>query len=140
MSLKKMILKKNKGTVDEIIIPLFFLFALFVVVIGTLNFVVPIVKYINANQVARTYILKIESNGYLTEENTDQLKTKLTNLGFTNIDLTGTTFSPVSNGDDVFLNIKYDQTYNAFSIVNFNVVVNHVTKSVTISRSSTAKN
>ncbi len=133
-------MKKKKGEIDQYVIIILGILSFFIITIASLNYVSSTDKYITANQIARKYILKIESNGYLTPENSIKLRSELTNEGFSNIDLTGTTMSEVKNGEDVFLFINYDQPVRHIDIENFNIKFVNETQRVQISRSSTAKN
>ncbi|QAA32711.1 hypothetical protein [Clostridium manihotivorum] len=133
-------MKKKKGEIDQYVIIVLGILSFFIITIASLNYVGSTDKYITANQIARKYVLKIESKGYLTPENAAKLRSELTNQGFSNIDLTGTTMSEVKNGEDVFLFINYDQPIRNIDIENFNVKFVNEVQRVQISRSSTAKN
>ncbi|ERI90705.1 hypothetical protein HMPREF1982_03743 [Clostridiales bacterium oral taxon 876 str. F0540] len=133
-------MRKKKGEIDQYVIIVLGILSFFIITIASLNYVGSTDKYITANQIARKYVLKIESKGYLTPENAAKLRSELTNQGFSNIDLTGTTMSEVKNGEDVFLFINYDQPIRNIDIENFNVKFVNEVQRVQISRSSTAKN
>lgn len=132
--------KKYKGTIDQFIIPLVGILAIFILCIATLNYINSTNKYITANQIARKYILKIETYGYLDNNNVNKLKNELSLQGFTNIDLSGTTLVPVGNGEDVYLNIRYDQKIKTVKIDGYNVSFQDEVKRISLTRSSTAKN
>ncbi|MBV4419308.1 hypothetical protein KM800_08185 [Clostridium tyrobutyricum] len=133
-------MRKKKGEIDQYVIIVLGILSFFIITIASLNYVGTTDKYITANQIARKYILKVESSGYLTPDNAIKLKSELTNQGFSNIDLTGTTMTEVKNGDDVFLFISYDQPIRNIDIENFSVKFVNEVQRVQISRSSTAKN
>lgn len=57
-------------------------------------------------QIARTYLLQMETDGYLTEENKGLLLNDLAALDMVNIDLTGTSFTDVGYGNQVRLVIR----------------------------------
>ena len=57
-------------------------------------------------QVARTYLLQMETDGYLTEEIKGLLLNDLAALDMVNIDLTGTSFTDVGYGNQVRLVIR----------------------------------
>lgn len=61
---------------------------------------------LEVSQVSRKYILKMETEGYLTPHNQNELLLELKELGLKNVDLTGTTLSPVVYGDTIILRIK----------------------------------
>lgn len=58
------------------------------------------------SQVARCYILKMETVGCLTEGEKSNMLAELDAIGLQGIDLSGTTMSPVEYGDSVILRIR----------------------------------
>lgn len=56
-------------------------------------------------QVARKYILRMETVGYLTPSDRTALQQELTSLGVTEIDLEGTTLHEMSYGSPITLEI-----------------------------------
>ncbi len=58
------------------------------------------------SQVARCYILKMETLGCLTENDKNQMLAELQSIGLQGIDLTGSTINPVEYGDSVILHIR----------------------------------
>lgn len=58
------------------------------------------------SQVARCYILKMETLGCLTEADKNQMLAELQSIGLQGIDLTGSTMHPVEYGDSVILHIR----------------------------------
>lgn len=61
---------------------------------------------LEVSQVSRKYILKMETEGYLTPHNQNELLLELKELGLKNVELTGTTLLPVAYGDTIVLRIK----------------------------------
>lgn len=61
---------------------------------------------LEVSQVSRKYILKMETEGYLTPQNQNELLLELKELGLTNTELTGSTLMPVSYGDTIVLRIR----------------------------------
>jgi len=61
---------------------------------------------LEVSQLSRKYILKMETEGYLTPHNQNELLLELKELGLKNIELTGTTLLPVAYGDTIILRIK----------------------------------
>jgi len=136
-------LKKKKGEIpDHAAMTLLGILAFFVIILASMGYIQAIDKYITANRISRNYMLKMESydHGYLSQDDSAQLKEDLENKGFTNVDLSGTTFTEVDNGGDIYLDIKYDQRIREVEIKGFNIQFVNVTKNVEISNSSTAKN
>ncbi len=58
------------------------------------------------SQIARCYILKMETMGCLTEGEKNKMLAELYAAGLRGIDLTGTTMNPVEYGDCVILQIR----------------------------------
>ena len=58
------------------------------------------------NQLARKYILRMETVGYLTAEDKTALCQELDSMGVTEIDLSGTTLSQTSYGAPIYLQIS----------------------------------
>ncbi len=58
------------------------------------------------SQIARCYILKMETMGCLTEEEKNNMLAELQAVGLRGIDLAGTTLNPVEYGDSVILQIR----------------------------------
>ncbi|MCM1342207.1 MAG: hypothetical protein NC246_00060 [Muribaculaceae bacterium] len=58
------------------------------------------------SQIARQYILRMETVGYLTEEDRIRLGRELAGAGVTELELEGTTLSPVTYGDIITLEIR----------------------------------
>ena len=90
-------------------------------------------------QVAREYLLIMETEGYLKLEDQEGLISELEGYGLYNISLSGTTTSEVSYGDRIYLSIRgtYDDNILAFVDGISRVASNPVT--VTIHRQTTAK-
>lgn len=63
-------------------------------------------KKLEVSQVSRKYILKMETEGYLSGENKNNLLQELRAMGVLEPDLTGTTLQPVAYGDTILLKIK----------------------------------
>ena len=90
-------------------------------------------------QVAREYLLIMETEGYLTASDQVALKEELESCGLYNISLSGTTTSEVGYGERVYLKIRgtYDNNILAFAGGISKVTASPTT--VTIERQTTAK-
>lgn len=136
-------LRKSKGELPGYMIVIYLgIFSLLVLILSSIGGIEVFDKYLTTNIIARKYIFQMESysHGYLTSDNAEKLKDDLQNQGLKNIDLSGSTMSEVENGGDIYLDIKYDQTYKKIEIQNYNIKVVTVTQRVEIPLSSTAKN
>lgn len=58
------------------------------------------------SQLARKYILRMETVGYLTGQDAVELKSEMDRIGATNINLEGSTLSAVGYGESIVLDIK----------------------------------
>ncbi len=65
-----------------------------------------LMKKLEISQISRKYILKMETEGCLTETAEKELMQELQSAGMYHIELSGTTLQPVSYGDAVYLRIK----------------------------------
>ncbi len=75
------------------------------------------------DMIARRYIIKMETTGYLQSEDCDELVDELKKIGIYDIDLSGTTMTEVSYGSEIQLVVsgKYDfSSYGIDSLLNFN--------------------
>lgn len=59
-----------------------------------------------AGQIARNYILRMETVGYLTQADEERLRQELTRNGITDIELTGTTKEQTVYGTQITLRIR----------------------------------
>ena len=90
-------------------------------------------------QVAREYILIMETEGYLNTSDQQSLRLELEGYGLHHISLSGTTTSEVDYGDRIYLSISgtYDDNILAFA-EGISKYTSHES-SITINRQSTAK-
>ena len=58
------------------------------------------------SQVVRKYLLRMETTGYLTEDDSVALEAELTGLGATELDFTGSTMNEVEYGAEIILKIR----------------------------------
>ena len=63
-------------------------------------------RKLDMSQVARKYILVMETKGCLTGEDSSLLLSELEQLGFHEVDITGTTQVPVGYGETIWLKIR----------------------------------
>lgn len=141
MDTKRKKLKTKKGEMPDYAIMISLsLLACFIVMLSSINFIGAIDKHLEIHRVARNYMLKIESHGYLSQDNATKLQENLENMGLSNINLSGTTMNKVNNGDDIQLDVHYDQTIKEIEINKFNIVLKNEVKHNEVELSSTAKN
>lgn len=70
----------------------------------------------DVNMIMRKYIIRIESNGYLTADDESELMQELKDIGMTNIDISGSTLSEVEYGETVYLYVKGDISKRVVSL------------------------
>ena len=140
-NLRGYLTKKDKGSMVD------FVYVLCALVMVTIIFVIMMDCYSDLDNktkiemLGREYILRMESMGYLSEEDQDSLMEELKKYGVIDITLTGTTKEPVDNGNKIILNIVGSLEINAFQLENWL----HLKKGrrlvpLIIHKSSTAKN
>lgn len=70
----------------------------------------------DVNMIMRKYIIRMESEGYLTADDESELMEELKDVGMTNIDISGTTLSEVEYGETVYLYLKGDISKRVISL------------------------
>lgn len=135
-------LKRNQnGTILDILSVFIMVIALSVLMIGYLNTMRLLQQKEDINQIARKYILRMETIGYLKNADRVELVQDLTALGITEIDLTGTTLADVGYGNPITLSIQGNikgQELNNGDILN--ILFEHKEYPFIHKKMSTAKN
>ncbi len=98
--------KKEPGNVGEILAMGLCVLALTAVMLSYMENVQLIAKKSEVGQLARCYLLKMETDGYLTPLDRTELTGRLEELGLTQIDYAGSSLEPVGYGNDVVLQIR----------------------------------
>ncbi|MBE5936526.1 MAG: hypothetical protein E7265_00675 [Lachnospiraceae bacterium] len=94
-----------------------------------------------ASFVAREYMLKMESIGYLDNYNCNMLINDLQEIGVENINLTGSTIQDVGYGNEIVLVINAKAPVTEFEITDvLGMQANKRMTDISIVRKSTAKN
>ena len=103
--------KKEAGNVGEILTIGLCILALTALMISYMENVQLIAKKAEVGQLARCYLLKME-----TAQDQMQLTAELENLGMTGIDYEGSTLNPAGYGNDVVLQIhgRLGETYEIY--------------------------
>ncbi len=97
---------KRKGNVGDLLSAAVCILAMTVVMLAYLNSVQLIQQKGAVGQLARRYILRMETVGCLTASDRTTLYQELEELGVTEIDLEGTTINAVPYGEAVALKIR----------------------------------
>ena len=130
---------RKKGDIENIIYSLICITTCFVIITMGINYIGAAKEYLDANQIARKYLLKMETAGYLSPAVSSELVSEMKDRGFKYIGLSGTTLSKVDYGDDIYLQIAYMQKINVLTINGFNFTGTSKDTLIRITRSSTAK-
>lgn len=138
--IKSILLKKKEASVIEnmlvALIGITMMMAFLVIIFGSFA---SISSRWNMRQVAREYLLVMESDGYLSSTDQAALIAELESYGLYNVSLAGTTVREVDYGDRIYLKITgtYDDNILQFAGGLSKVASNPVT--MTINRQTTAK-
>ena len=99
-------MKKEKGNIGDLMITGICILAMTVVMLAYLESVSLIHQKTEVGQLARKYILRMETVGYLTASDRTGLCQELELVGVTGIQLEGTTLNEVNYGEPISLFIK----------------------------------
>ncbi|MDE6924875.1 MAG: hypothetical protein K2P59_06375 [Acetatifactor sp.] len=99
-------MRQERGSIGDIMAAGICMLAMTVLMLSYLANVRLIHQKTEVSQIARQYILKMETVGYLTEEDRIRLGRELEVVGVTELELTGTTMTPVTYGDIITLEIR----------------------------------
>lgn len=99
-------MKKSKGSLLDFMTVCISLLAMVVVMLVYLNLSELMMTKLDVSQVTRKYILRMETKGYLDDGDRANLLQELAALGMQEIDLSGSTLSPVSYGETIRLTVK----------------------------------
>lgn len=70
----------------------------------------------SCDQIARAYILRMESVGYLTDAEINQMKSELAELGITNISTAGTTTASNPAGYGERITLQFSGKYGEYTV------------------------
>lgn len=83
-----------------------FILALSVLMLAFMENMELIQHKIEINQITRRYLLRMETEGCLTEEDRDRILYELQAAGVSNVDLGATTIEPPGYGEGITLEVK----------------------------------
>lgn len=98
--------KKSRGNILDFLSIMLTILAMSILVMAYLECTGLMMKKLEIGQISRKYILKMETDGYLDEQNKERMLKELEEAGMSKIDISGTTLQPVSYGDAVYLKIR----------------------------------
>lgn len=133
-------LKKKKGSIAKFGIPLFTIVAVFSIVVMLVTYLSDVDKKDSVDIIAREYLLKMETEGFLNSTDETELYKDLAKIGVKNVSLTGTTRAKVGYGKKINLVIKGQVEVTSYSIENM-FKITKVPKLINtgVNKSSTAK-
>ncbi|MBR1771326.1 MAG: hypothetical protein IJ747_04795 [Lachnospiraceae bacterium] len=99
-------MKREQGSVADLMAAGIFLLALTVVMLAYMEDARLIRQKMEVQQLARQYILRMETTGYLTQEDRQALCEELETLGVTAPDVSGSTLAEVAYGERIVLEIR----------------------------------
>lgn len=98
--------KKQKGSIENLLTAGICILAMTVVMVSYMDCVRLIRQKEEVGQLARKYILKMETTGYLTDWDCAELLQELSDAGVTETDLSGTTMQEALYGESIALCIR----------------------------------
>ncbi len=99
-------MRKEKGFAGEFPVVCLCLLAMTMLLSAYLNSAKLIRQKEAVGQIARKYILRMETMGMLTEQDREKLLVELEEIGLTQISLNGTTMYQSFYGDEIILRIR----------------------------------
>lgn len=97
---------RERGNVANILITGIFMLTMTVLMMRFLDEMQLIQQKVQVNQLARRFILRMETTGGLLLRDREDLEQELAGMGVTAIDLSGTTFEPSGYGARIVLQIR----------------------------------
>lgn len=141
MNIKNKIFKKDKGTVIKNVITLLCFLMFAYLVISGLESVLISSKKNKIDDITRNYMLKMETEGYLTPELENGFIRELTELEITNISTVGSTKTDIGYGNDIYLMFKGTTKVLAYNMNDkFEIVKTLENVEVSRTKKSTSKN
>lgn len=98
--------KKDVGSIGDILAVGICVLAMTAVMVGFYDCMGVLQQKTKVTQVAREYILRMETVGFLRPADASDLQSDLMNLKVTEVNLTGSTFSQVGYGEQITLHIR----------------------------------
>ncbi|PJI06579.1 MULTISPECIES: hypothetical protein [Clostridium] len=132
--------KKSEGGIEVVVATLVAVLALGFTMVYFISNMIPVINKYKVETVVRKYALKEEQEGYLSPSNVSSMESELKNIGISNINISGTTLSPVEYGEDVLINISYKDNIKSLTVKDGIIpMLSNEAKTITINKSSTSK-
>ncbi|MBQ8822983.1 MAG: hypothetical protein IJZ82_10095 [Lachnospiraceae bacterium] len=98
--------KKSRGSLIDFMMVLLTIVAMLAVLVVFFQVSELLIVRMDVSQTTRRYLLRMETKGYLEESDRTALLDELAGLGLKDIDLSGSTCSPVAYGETIVLIIR----------------------------------
>lgn len=102
------LVKKKRGDFTSFIIAIIGVLAMFVLMVIQIDMTTNINRIQTIEQIGREYLLRMESDGYLTISDQTELETDLTSLGYVGNVVITAPMSEVGYGERIVLKVEYD--------------------------------
>lgn len=99
-------MKKEEGSIGDLMAACICMLLMTVLLVSYMDSVRLVNEKTEINQIARKYILRMETVGMLTESDRQLLDRELEDAGASGVSLEGTTFDKVGYGEEIILKIK----------------------------------
>lgn len=99
-------MRRERGNVGDILVVGLCMLAMTIVMLAYMEDVRLVYRKAEINQIARKYILRMETTGELTDADYISLSRELETLGVTELNLSGTTMDRVGYGEPIVLQLK----------------------------------
>ena len=111
-------MKKKEGSLEKIIVPTISVVIIFIIVIIGTTAMGDVGKKDRVDMVAKNYMLKMETQGYLKSDDKTQMIKDLEKVGMKNVVFTNTTFSKVNYGESIYLGFTGNIEVTEFKMTN----------------------
>lgn len=98
--------KKSKGNILDFLTVGIVVLGISIIVLASFESMGLMVNKLEISQIARKYILLMETKGCLTESDKAALTAELESAGLHQVELIGTTLEPVAYGEEILLCIR----------------------------------
>ena len=114
-----MVKQKDKGMMEHFLPAMVTIVFMGILWFGSMVTASNIDKSSALNQVTRKYMLRMEADGYLTQENQTAMVSELQALGVEGVELTGTSLTDAGYGNPVTLQVKGTLTVRSIGFRGF---------------------
>lgn len=99
-------MKRDRGNIANIMVTGIFILAMLTIMLAFMDDIQLIQQKSEVDQLARSYILRMETTGGLLPEDSEVLLRELSECGVEEADLSGTTFGEAGYGTKIVLRIR----------------------------------